>query len=355
MWNSCFGNKNPDKRLLSNTNLPAGRFLLLHCAADVESNRNLLMHSERTLRDTELNSDSEIDSQSLITAEELLAKDLSLLKQVTYYATSDGCLRQAILNYFDEETEGACGACSGCIGEFVDVDITLEAQKILSCVYRLNEIGRQLGKSKLTKILRGSRSKWIKDEGMDRLSTYGIMNEVSEPRLNYLIELLSLRGYLRSNSTAYPVVRLGKRAAEVLTKNPQKVMLKEVVGSNFDVQESKVERKAASSKQRSSKSSKGAIKRELSDVEFALFEELRSLRRELAEQEAVPAFVIFSDATLYDMVDKLPQSPEEFLEVSGVGEVKQQRYGEAFLTVLQGANSGNNSNNSSKQTNSSSD
>ena len=329
--------------------------LLLHCAADVESNRNLLMYSERKSREAELDDDAELDSQNLITAEELLAKDLSLLKQVTYYATSDGCLRQAILNYFDEETEDTCGTCSGCIGEFIDVDITVEAQKILSCVYRLNEIGRQLGKSKLTKILRGSRSKWIKDERLDRISTYGIMNEVSEPRVNYLIDLLSLRGYLRSSGTAYPVLRLGKRAAEVLTKSPQKIMLKEVVGSNFDSQESKAEQKVASSKQRSSKSSKAATKRELNEAEFALFEKLRSLRRELAEQEAVPAFVIFSDATLYDMLDKLPQNPEEFLEVSGVGEVKQQRYGEAFLAVLQGADSDSGDDNGSKQTDSSPD
>jgi ATP-dependent DNA helicase RecQ len=278
----------------------------------------------------------------LIVRQDLLTKDLNLLKQVSYYATSDGCLRRAILNYFDEDAADTCGACSGCVGEFIDADITTETQKILSCVFRLGERGRKLGKSKLAKILRGSRSKWIKDEGLDTLSTYGIMSEVSEQRVQYLVDLLALRSYLSSSSGTYPVIALGEHASKVLTASPQKIMLREAVGADFDEQDSggamtDCDNSNNSKKQRRSRSTKeraAATKHELSDAEFGLFESLRSLRRELADEEGVPAFVIFSDATLYDMVDKLPQNSEEFLEVSGVGEVKHQRYGEAFLAII---------------------
>jgi len=330
--------------------------LLLYSAADVETNKILLQRNDDYREASPLetgysdfgdSADDSINSNNsigtiLFTSQELLAKDLALLKQVTRYATTDTCLRRTILSYFDEKAPESCDGCSSCTGDFILLDITVDAQKIVSCVYRLNERYKRFGKAKLAKLLRGSREKWILSEGLTDLSTYGIMSEQSDYRIQYLIDLLVLRDYLTSSDSNYPVLALGKRATEVLTKAPEKITIKESAATGISATEaaSKVtERPSKVSGQKQSKSQtakqrKSAAISSLSDEQLATFERLRTLRRELADQESVPAFVVFSDATLYDMVEKHPRTSEEFLEVSGVGTAKQERYAKPFLAVL---------------------
>ena len=235
-----------------------------------------------------------------------------LKKMVSYCRTTD-CLRATILGYFGEDAPAACGRCSNCLRDFEQEDITVPAQKILSCVLRMKE---RYGVSLLVNTLRGSRSERVIKLGLDELSTYGIMKDESERSLRAKIDFLIARGFLVLTDDEFPVVKTTPASKGVLFRGERLMM---------PVAKRTQKELAAESEKLSMLAGPG-------DAE--LFEGLRALRRELASAQGVPAFVVFADATLRDMCEKLPRTPEEMLKVSGVGQVKLARYGEAFLEVL---------------------
>lgn len=235
-----------------------------------------------------------------------------LKKMVSYCRTTD-CLRATILGYFGEDAPAACGRCSNCLRDFEQEDITVPAQKILSCVLRMKE---RYGVSLLVNTLRGSRSERVIRLGLDELSTYGIMRDESERSLRAKIDFLIARGFLVLTDDEFPVVRTTPASKGVLFRGERLMM--------------PVAKRTQ--KELAAESEKLSMLAGPSDAE--LFEGLRALRRELASAQGVPAFVVFSDATLRDMCEKLPRTPEEMLKVSGVGQVKLARYGETFLEVI---------------------
>jgi ATP-dependent DNA helicase RecQ len=287
----------------------AATCLLLYAPADVQTARFLISHS------------TDGSDLSFAEREDLQQKDLELLKHMTYYATTNDCLRAFILNYFGEPSAPFCDKCSNCHSTFEEVDALVDAQKIVSCVYRLDERGRALGRSMVVNILRGSKNKRLLELGLETLSTYGIMAQTSTDRVYKLIDHLLATGHLALSGSDYPVLRLAGSWRSLLAPE-----------ATFTVKLPKeVERAKKPFVEKPGASPAAPL---TTPEDLALYERLRSLRFSLAQTADLPAYIIFSDATLRDMVAKRPSTEADFLGVQGVGEVKLERYGKAFLACI---------------------
>jgi ATP-dependent DNA helicase RecQ len=268
----------------------------------------------------------------------LIKHNEELLKQMTFYAATSDCLRSRLLSYFGETTPAYCGNCSNCDTAFDETDITLESQKILSCVYRLKERGSNYGKAMVTEILRGGKGEKLRRAGFETLSTYGIMADTDTHRIRLIMDELIGKGYLNAEGSEYPVLCLTEKSRSVLRGETKlTLMLPRPSEKQMSAPGAQPAGKAAV---------KASGKQELlapadsAPGDDALFNRLRELRTKLAQEASVPAYVIFSDASLRDMCRKRPETAEQFLEVSGVGEVKLKRYGEEFIAAIQNYGAG---------------
>lgn len=260
------------------------------------------------------------------TSEILYERDLERVRIMTTYCTTPDCLRSFILRYFGErEAPFRCEHCSSCEAEHELIDATTDAQKIISCVLRLDQRGRTLGRTMIIDILRGSEAQKITQAGFDTLSTYGIMKESPKPLIHTLFDALLAEGLLQVTDGKYPVIICTQKGAEFLCSQ-EPLMLKV---AKVRLEEEQPE--AATAKKRSKRRSSAA---EAANINQDLFENLRALRTTLAQEQGVPPYVVFHDSSLIDMCAKRPQNTEEFLEVSGVGQVKAERYAEAFLASI---------------------
>lgn len=276
--------------------------ILLYSGQDVVTNKFLI---ENSGEDNE-----ELDPKL---RSELKKRDLDRLSQMTFYSTTTDCLRGFILKYFGERPQHFCGHCSNCCTSFETADITIEAQKIISCVYRVYNLnGRSVGKSTIADILHGSKSEKLTRMGYDKLTTYGIMADVPMHRIRAIIDFLVEKNYLGVTSGEYPVLTANANTAAVI-KEKLKIEMK-----------LPKERKAAVPKE----------KEAVAPVDSELLDSLKALRKKLADREGVPAYIIFTDASLRDMCRKLPEDEDEFLGISGVGRKKCELYGKAFLEVI---------------------
>lgn len=222
------------------------------------------------------------------------------LQSMVDYCHTPQCLRAFILHYFGEfDVEEHCDNCSNCKLEGELIDITIDAQKVLSCVYRMHE---RFGVKMIAEVLKGSKSAKVKQFNFERLSTYGLMKERKLKDISDLILRLSAMQYLDITESQYPVVTLNELSWQVL-RGQKKVWQKMVI-----------------------------VKKAKAKGE--LFEALRSLRKELATKEKLPPYMIFSDATLTQMATDKPTDLELMKKIRGVGEFKLQKYGEKFLTVI---------------------
>ena len=244
------------------------------------------------------------------TEELLKERDRKRLREMASYCATKDCLRGYILKYFGESPPSSCENCGNCDASFETVDITMDAQKILSCVARLKE---RYGIKILVEVLRGSKSEKVMRLGLNNLSTYGI-SQKNDKQLREIVEQLILMGYLLQTNDEYPVLKLGANANEVLRNNGVVEM---------KLPQRKLPEFADSKKQF-----------HVRPIDGKLFNDLRELRLAIAKEQNVPAFVIFPDSTLIDMCMKLPKTAAELLNVSGVGQVKVDRYGEKFLRVI---------------------
>lgn len=222
------------------------------------------------------------------------------LQSMVDYCHTPQCLRAFILHYFGEfDVEEHCDNCSNCKLEGELIDITIDAQKVLSCVYRMHE---RFGVKMIAEVLKGSKSAKVKQFNFEHLSTYGLMKERKLKDISDLILRLSAMQYLDITESQYPVVTLNELSWQVL-RGQKKVWQKMVI-----------------------------VKKAKAKGE--LFEALRSLRKELATKEKLPPYMIFSDATLTQMATDKPTDLELMKNIRGVGEFKLQKYGEEFLTVI---------------------
>jgi ATP-dependent DNA helicase RecQ len=218
------------------------------------------------------------------------------LQQMIDFVYSNDCYRKYILEYFGEEYNTNCNDCSNCLSEGEVVDKTVDAQKVLSCIYRMKN---KFGSGMLIDVLRGSKNKKVMQFKFHELSTYGLMKDYSAEELKNFINTLISHGVISVVEGTYPVLTLNERSRRVLTSE-QKVELKEF----------KVEKKVHEDNE--------------------LFEILRTVRQELARENNVPPYIIFGDVTLKEMAMKYPTHKEAMLKISGVGEVKYSKYGKAF-------------------------
>ena len=194
---------------------------------------------------------------------------------------------------------------------------------IISCVIRLKQRGRSFGKTMIIDILRGSKNEKIKSFNFDSLSVWGLMKESKPHRIRTILDFLINEGTLEAEGDEYPVVVLGKNCEEVL-KEERRIFIKLP-----KEQPKQKEEKYSSIKKPVSKTTESN-----ENYDPDLFEKLKNLRRELASKEGVPAYIVFSDASLRDMCKRKPVSLVQFSAVNGVGTVKLEKYGEIFIKAI---------------------
>ena len=239
---------------------------------------------------------------------------LKKLQQMTDFAEMQKCRRQYLMEYFGEKHDGDCNSCDYCLSNFETWDATLDSQKLLSAVFRLKE---RYGKNLIIDFLRGSKSVKITDD-MRSLPTYGIGINNDKNYWQNLIKQLFINNYLAESKDEFPVLKLTEESKLILFKN-KKVELQKVKELAKAVTVNEIETQYPET--------------ELSH-NSELFDKLRNIRREQAEKENVPPYVIFSDATLMELATYLPQTKEELNEISGFGTFKIEKYGELFLSVI---------------------
>ncbi len=237
-------------------------------------------------------------------------RDMERLQAMVGYCRTAKCLRGYILDYFGQPHADACGSCGNCRAKYRAEDITTHAQMILSCAVRIRDaLGYGVGKTLLIQVLRGSRDQRVLQLRLDKLPTYGLLAELPESAVRARVEYLEMEGYLKTDPD-HGALLLTPQAREVLFRGKTLTM---------PVRIEQEERAKA-----------GA----LPPADADLFQALRATRAQIARRRGVPAYVVFSDATLTDMARRAPRTMADFLEVSGVGQTKARQYGEAFLETI---------------------
>jgi ATP-dependent DNA helicase RecQ len=244
--------------------------------------------------------------------------ELHKLNAMVGLADALSCRRRALLGYFGEESHD-CGNCDVCLDPPETYDATEHAQMALSCVYRT---GQRFGMSHVIDVLRGSESEKILRCAHDELSTYGIGAEVGRDHWQSLFRQLVHRGYLVQDIARFSALRLTPKARDLLNGDERLVL-------------AQPRTRVPTRKQRLA-TARAARVAGLADLEVdeALFASLRTLRKRLADEQRVPAYVVFSDATLAEMAARKPGTYVDLLAVNGVGQAKLQRYGDAFLEAI---------------------
>ena len=237
-------------------------------------------------------------------------KEYAKLQTMVNLIYTQECYRKYILNYFGEEYEGNCNKCSNCDTEQSKEDKTIDAQKVISCVYRVK---RGYGVGMLVDVLRGSKNKKLLDLKLNEVSTYGIMKDYSKDNLTEFINTLIALGYLNYGGE-YPVVSLNNNSMDIV-KGKRTVWIRE-----------------------------HKINKASFTVDNELFEILRRLRHEIAVSEKVPPYMVFGDSTLKELSSRMPVDKEQMLEVSGVGERKYDKYGQQFIEKIMNYLNSNNIN-----------
>ncbi|WP_263704847.1 DNA helicase RecQ [Bacillus thuringiensis] len=235
------------------------------------------------------------------TGESRFSNELEKLQNMTDYCHTEQCLQSFILQYFGEEPKEDCGRCGNCTDNRESIDVTRESQMVLSCMIRTNQ---RFGKQMIAQVLTGSKNKKVIEFNFHTLPTYGLLSNRSVKEVSEFIEFLISDELIAVEHGTYPTLKVTEKGKEVLL-GKENVLRKERVETRQIVQD------------------------------HPLFEVLREVRKEIAQGEGVPPFVIFSDQTLKDMCTKMPQSDSELLTVKGIGEHKLVKYGSHFLQAVQ--------------------
>lgn len=268
-----------------------------------------------------LYSPSDVVKQKFIIQSEALSheRETILYKNLQYlidYCHTNDCLRNFILTYFGEDPQNInCNNCGNCLDESEMMDVTVESQKILSCIYRTNET---YGLTTIIQVLRGSKSKRLLELGLDKVSTYEIMTDYSDAAVREIAMTLVSRGYIHITADKYPVLKLTSKSLEVL-KGKVKVYHKKYL----------VERKEPTNGNEDQKE-KGTNQ----NYDKELFNKLRELRYSIAQKKQIAPFMVFHDSTLKAIASYFPQDKEEILTISGVGLKKYESYGESFISLV---------------------
>lgn len=289
--------------------------ILLYSGQDVITNQFFIENNQEN---------QELDE---ITRALVMERDRERLRKMTFYCTTNECLRDYILRYFGEYRENYCGNCSNCLSQFENVDVTEIAKALMGCI----ESSRQrFGVNVIIDTVHGANTAKIRNYRMDENPFYASLSKVSAHKLRQIMNYLLIHGYLMQTNDEYAVVRLTEKSKGVL-QDQEPVVMKMAKEQVHPAKTGKTKASRAASGKGSAFAGAG---REFTGEQQALFERLRTLRMEIARMEKVPPYIIFSDKTLTHMCMVKPGTKEEMLSVSGVGEYKYEKYGERFLACV---------------------
>lgn len=286
---------------------------------DGENSQCILLFSlqdvmiDRMLLDNKDFSDVDEEDEYLIRQ-----RDIRRLQTMEGYCKTTGCLRNYILEYFGEKTSGPCDNCGNCHREYHEVDMTAEAKWVVNCVA---ETRGRYGLTIVLGTLMGAKRARLRELRTDQYKSYGALSGHSEAELRTLISQMTERGYLYQTQEKYSVLKLGDIT-------PLKDENTRVIMRTYEEKEPDKKKKIQKTVRKRSTDA-------LTSAGYDLFEVLRKLRLEIAKEESMPPYIIFSDKTLIDMCVKKPSDEEEMLNVSGVGANKLKKYGQRFLEEIQ--------------------
>jgi ATP-dependent DNA helicase RecQ len=293
------------------------------CSRDGEPGECVLYYSGQDVMTNQFFINNNQDNQELddITREIVNQRDQERLKKMTFYCFTNDCLRDYILRYFGEYGANYCGNCQSCLTQFETEDVSEMAKAFINCV---NGCRQRFGVNVMIDTLHGANNAKIRQYSMDKNSQYGALASVPVYRLRQIINHLLIKEYLFVTTDEYSIVKL--------TVNSKRVLEGEAVQMKMAREQ---ERTAKEKKEKRSKSN--AVGITLTDAEEKVFIQLRNLRMEIAREEKVPPYIVFSDKTLIHMSKEKPTNEVSMLQISGVGEFKYGKYGERFLKVLNGS------------------
>jgi ATP-dependent DNA helicase RecQ len=271
--------------------------ILIYGKQDVRLNRFLIENG---------NENEELTEKQIA---DIRKKDYERLRQMTFYSTTERCLRGFVLNYFGEKSADVCGKCSNCLGKFTQVNVTAEARRIISCV---NELGERYGSKMVAAVLHGDENERITAMGLDNTASYAALMQVSVEKIRSIIDYLEKEDYLLKTDGQYPILKTTEKALYFMQGDEE-----------INMKLRKEEVKAKKPK-----------KTQSGDFDGELFNALKRVRLDIAAKEHMPAFVVFNDAVLREMSVKKPRTEDEMLNVSGVGEYKLKKYGRKFLDEI---------------------
>lgn len=303
--------------------------ILYYASQDVVTNQLFIDHNQ---------DNQELDA---LTLKLVMERDQERLKKMTFYCFTNECLRDYILRYFGEYGKNYCKNCSNCLTQFETVDITEISRAILGCV----ESSRQrYGTTVIIDTLHGANTVKIRNYRMNENPYYGKLSHVPVYRLRKVIQQLQVEEYLLVTNDEYAVVKLTVKSREILMEH-KTVMMKmakeqERIKRAGDRQTEKkgTGRRRAFGKTGMTGAGPQTNGISIGEEEEKLFEKLRNLRTEIAREEKVPPYIVFSDKTLTHMCILKPTTKEDMMKVSGVGEFKFEKYGERFLRCIEGNN-----------------
>ncbi|MEG2353860.1 MAG: DNA helicase RecQ [Clostridium sp.] len=262
---------------------------------DGENSECILMYDPRDINTQQYLIDSTIFHK------ERVSNEYEKLQQMDNYCHSSQCLRKYILEYFDEVVLwDSCDNCSNCLQNYDLTDITIDAKKIISCVYRMREA---YGVSLIAEVLRGSKNQKLISLKLNELSTYGIIKKHTVNEIKEIINYLISEKYLCLTRDKFSIVKLSNKAVEFIKGNDKIYMRTDIKAIDVEVKDE-------------------------------LFNRLKELRRSIADKEKIPPYIILSNATLKELSLTRPVNKEGMLAISGIGEIKFERYGEQFIKVI---------------------
>lgn len=292
---------------------------------DGEPAECILYYSSRDVITNQLFIDNNQDNLELdpVTRAIVKERDQERLKKMTFYCFTNECLRDYILKYFGEYGSNYCGNCSNCLTQFEQADVTQIARALINCV---GSSRQRYGTTVIIDALHGANTAKIRNYRMNENPYYAVLSKVPIYRIRQVLNYLQLEEYLFVTNDDYAVVKLTVKAKEIIEGSRQIIMKL--------AKES--ERTEKEGQPKSKKSKAGILGREqFAEKEESLFEKLKSLRTQIAREEKVPPYIVFSDKTLTHMCIVKPKTKEEMLKVSGVGEFKFEKYGERFLGCIE--------------------
>lgn len=292
---------------------------------DGEPAECILLYGGQDVVTNQLFIDNSQENQELdpVTREMVTERDRERLRKMTYYCFTNECLRDYILRYFGEYGENYCGNCSNCLSQFETVDVTETAKALIGCVKSSRQ---RYGAAVIIDTVHGANTAKIRNYRMNENPSYGALAKVPAYKLRQVINYLLLNEYLKVTNDEYAIVKLTEKSEEVLDDETQITMkmAKEQEREPREKKEKKTQKGAAAHLA-------GA---EFTEAEEQLFEILRGLRLEIAREEKVPPYIVFSDKTLTHMCILKPKTKSEMLSVTGVGEFKYEKYGERFVSCI---------------------